>query len=234
MDYLESLGVRAKRASEVLAHLDPASKNLGLRAAADALQKNTAEIIAANSIDVQNAREKGLKESLIDRLMLTKERIEGMAKGIIEVSELKDPIGEIVENFIRPNGLQIDRITVPMGVVGIIYEARPNVTADAFALCFKSGNACILRGGSDAINSNKAIVSCIRSALEAEKLPNDVLLIVTDTSRETAKSFMKPSWTAFRSPSTPAIPRCTTDWSGRRSSKTRRQPSAMPLRKACP
>ena len=191
MDYLESLGVRAKRASEVLAHLDPASKNLGLRAAADALQKNTAEIIAANSIDVQNAREKGLKESLIDRLMLTKERIEGMANGIIEVSELKDPIGEIVENFIRPNGLQIDRITVPMGVVGIIYEARPNVTADAFALCFKSGNACILRGGSDAINSNKAIVSCIRSALEAEKLPDDVLLIVTDTSRETAKSFMK-------------------------------------------
>ncbi len=191
MDYLESLGVRAKRAAEVLAHLDPASKNLGLRAAAEALQKNADEIIAANQIDVKNAREKGLKESLIDRLLLTRDRIDKMAEGIIQVSELKDPVGEVIENYIRPNGLQIDKITVPMGVVGIIYEARPNVTADAFALCFKSGNACILRGGSDAINSNKSIVNFIRNALESEKLPDDVLLIITDTSRETATEFMK-------------------------------------------
>ncbi|MBQ7584056.1 MAG: glutamate-5-semialdehyde dehydrogenase [Lachnospiraceae bacterium] len=191
MDYLESLGVRAKRAAEVLAHLDPASKNLGLRAAADSIKKNAGDIIAANRIDVKNAREKGLKEALIDRLLLTKERIDSIADGIIQVSELKDPVGEIIDNYIRPNGLQIDRITVPMGVIGIIYEARPNVTADAFALCFKSGNACILRGGSDAINSNKAIVDHIRHALKHEKLPDDVLLIVDDTSRETATRFMK-------------------------------------------
>lgn len=191
MDYLESLGVRAKRAAEVLAHLDPASKNLGLRAAADYLKKNASDIIAANKLDVENARQKGMSEALIDRLLLNHQRIESMAEGIIQVSELKDPVGEIVENTIRPNGLHIDKVTVPMGVVGIIYEARPNVTCDAFALCFKSGNACILRGGSDAINSNKAIVSSIREALESERLPNDTILIVTDTSRETAKEFMK-------------------------------------------
>lgn len=191
MDYLESLGVRAKRAAEVLAHLDPASKNLGLRAAADALRKNASEILSANQIDVENARAKGVGEALIDRLMLTNDRIDNMAKGIIQVSELKDPVGEIIENYIRPNGLRIDKITIPMGVIGIIYESRPNVTSDTFSLCFKSGNACILRGGSDAINSNKAIVNFIRSALEKEKLPDDVILIVTDTSRETATQFMK-------------------------------------------
>ncbi len=191
MDYLESLGVRAKRAAEVLSRLDPASKNLGLRAAADALRKNHAAILEANRQDVENAREKGVKEALIDRLLLNPARIDSMADGITEVSELKDPVGEIIENYIRPNGLKIDKITVPMGVIGIIYESRPNVTADTFALCFKSGNACILRGGSDAINSNKAIVSCIRSALEQEKLPDDALLIVTDTSRELATRFMK-------------------------------------------
>lgn len=191
MDYLESLGVRAKRASEVLSRLDPASKNLGLRAAADALKKNAADILEANKIDIENARAKGVKEALIDRLLLTKDRIDNMADGIIQVSELKDPIGEILENHIHPNGMKIDKVTVPMGVVGIIYESRPNVTADTFALCFKSGNSCILRGGSDAINSNKAIVNYIRKALENEKLPDDAILLITDTSRETATQFMR-------------------------------------------
>ena len=191
MDYLESLGIRAKRASEFLSKLDPASKNLGLRAAAEALKKNTAEILAANQTDIENARKKGISEALIDRLTLSEERICKMADGIIEVSELKDPIGEVLETIVRPNGLHIDKVAVPMGVIGIIYESRPNVTADAFALCFKSGNATILRGGSDAINSNQAIVNFIRDALEKEKLPDDVILIVTDTSREVATEFMK-------------------------------------------
>ena len=191
MDYLESLGIRAKRASEFLSKLDPASKNLGLRAAAEALKKNTADILAANQTDIENARKKGISEALIDRLTLSEERICQMADGIIEVSELKDPIGEVLETIVRPNGLHIDKVAVPMGVIGIIYESRPNVTADAFALCFKSGNATILRGGSDAINSNKAIVNFIRDALEKEKLPDDVILIVTDTSREVATEFMK-------------------------------------------
>ena len=191
MDYLESLGIRAKRASEYLSRLDPASKNLGLRAAADALKKNSDEIIEANKTDIENARAKGVKEALIDRLLLTKDRIDKMADGIIQVSELKDPVGEILENHIHPNGMKIDKVTVPMGVVGIIYESRPNVTADTFALCFKSGNACILRGGSDAINSNRAIVNYIRKALENEKLPDDAILLITDTSRETATQFMR-------------------------------------------
>ncbi|MBQ8955765.1 MAG: glutamate-5-semialdehyde dehydrogenase, partial [Lachnospiraceae bacterium] len=120
-----------------------------------------------------------------------KERIDQMAEGIIQVSELKDPVGEVLDTIVRPNGLHIDKVSVPMGVIGIIYESRPNVTADAFALCFKSGNATILRGGSDAINSNRAIVNYIREALENEKLPDDVILIITDTSREVATEFMK-------------------------------------------
>lgn len=191
MEYLESLGVRAKRAAEVLSRLEPASKNLGLRAAAEALKKNEKEILEANHLDIENARKKGISEALIDRLTLNKERIGQMAEGIIQVSELKDPVGEVLETIVRPNGLHIDKVTVPMGVIGIIYESRPNVTADAFALCFKSGNATILRGGSDAINSNRAIVNYIRGALEKEKLPDDAILIVTDTSREVATDFMK-------------------------------------------
>lgn len=191
MNYLESLGIRSKRASEVLAHLDPASKNLGLRAAAEALKNNSKEIIEANNIDVNNAMAKGVSEALVDRLMLNKERIDQMAEGMIQVAELKDPVGEVLDIMVRPNGLHIEKVAVPMGVIGIIYESRPNVTADAFSLCFKSGNATILRGGSDAINSNRAIVNYIREALKTEKIPDDVVLIITDTSREVATQFMK-------------------------------------------
>lgn len=191
MNYLESLGIRSKRASEVLAHLDPASKNLGLRAAAEALKNNSKDIIEANNIDVNNAMAKGVSEALVDRLMLNKERIDHMAEGMIQVAELKDPVGEVLDIMVRPNGLHIEKVAVPMGVIGIIYESRPNVTADAFSLCFKSGNSTILRGGSDAINSNRAIVNHIREALKTEKIPDDVVLIITDTSREVATQFMK-------------------------------------------
>ncbi|MBQ4241180.1 MAG: glutamate-5-semialdehyde dehydrogenase [Lachnospiraceae bacterium] len=191
MDYLESLGVRAKKAAEALSKLDPASKNLALRAAAESIRNNRKAILEANAKDVARAKEKGMKESLIDRLMLTTERLDQMADGIVQVSTLKDPVGEVLEIITRPNGLRIEKVAVPMGVVGIIYEARPNVTADAFALCFKSGNAAILRGGSDAIDSNRAIVNYIREGIQGERLPDDVILIVTDTSRETATKFMQ-------------------------------------------
>ena len=191
MDYLESLGVRAKKAAEALSKLDPATKNLALRAAAESIRNNSKAILEANAKDVARAKEKGMKESLIDRLKLTTERLEQMADGIVQVSTLKDPVGEVLEIITRPNGLRIEKVAVPMGVVGIIYEARPNVTADAFALCFKSGNAAILRGGSDAIDSNRAIVNYIREGIQGEKLPDDVILIVTDTSRETATKFMQ-------------------------------------------
>ncbi len=156
-------------------------------------------MIRANETDIKNACEKGMKESLIDRLRLTTDRINSMAQGIDQIISLNDPVGEIVESTLRPNGLEICKKRVPLGVIGIIYESRPNVTADAFGLCFKTGNAVILKGGSDAIHSNTAIVSVIRKALEdyakeagldGELLKNSIQLI-QDTSRETARAFMR-------------------------------------------
>ena len=191
MEYLDSLGKRAKDASVRLNVLDAASKNLGLRAAAQALIKESASIIEANRLDMEEAVANGMSEALQDRLMLNEDRIKAMAEGLEQISAMKDPIGEVMENNIRPNGLKIMKVRVPMGVIGIIYESRPNVTADAFGLCFKTGNAVILRGGSDSINSNKEIVNVIRKALENEKLPGDALLLVEDTSRQTATEFMK-------------------------------------------
>ncbi len=191
MDYLESLGKRAKAASVILNKLDAASKNLGLRAAAAALVKESAAIIAANKMDIDEAVSNGMSEPMIDRLRLNEDRIKAMSSGLEEISRLKEPIGEVIENNIRPNGLKILKVRVPMGVIGIIYESRPNVTADAFGLCFKTGNAVILRGGTDAINSNKEIVKVISKALENEKLPADAVLLVEDTSRQTATEFMK-------------------------------------------
>ncbi len=191
MEYLDSLGKRAKDASVRLNVLDAASKNLGLRAAAQALVKESASIIEANRLDMEEAVANGMSDALQDRLMLNEDRIKAMAEGLEQISAMKDPIGEVMENNIRPNGLKIMKVRVPMGVIGIIYESRPNVTADAFGLCFKTGNAVILRGGSDSINSNKEIVNIIRKALENEKLPGDALLLVEDTSRQTATEFMK-------------------------------------------
>ena len=191
MDYLESLGARAKAASVKLNNLDAASKNLGLRAASAALIKDTREILDANKIDVEQAVANGMSDALVDRLSLNEKRIADMAGGLNVLSQSKEPIGEIIETNTRPNGLRIEKIRVPMGVLGIIYESRPNVTADAFGLCFKTGNAVILRGGSDSINSNKAITASISRALEKEKLPGDSVLYIDDISRETATRFMK-------------------------------------------
>jgi len=191
MDYLESLGKRAKNASVKLNVLDASSKNLGLRAAAAGLIKDAAKIIEANKKDVEQAVANGMSAALIDRLSLNEERIKAMADELRNISALKEPVGEIIDVNTRPNGLRIEKIRVPMGVIGIIYESRPNVTADAFGLCFKTGNAVILRGGSDSINSNVAIVNSIREALENEKLPGDAILYIEDISRETATEFMR-------------------------------------------
>lgn len=142
-------------------------------------------------MDLERAKENGMRPALIDRLTLTEERIQAMAEGLLQVADLEDPIGEGIGMKLRPNGLRIGQKRVPLGVIGIIYEARPNVTADAFALCFKSGNTVILKGGSDAVSSNLKIVEIIRDVLKKEQLPEDALLFIEDTNRETTKEFMK-------------------------------------------
>ena len=188
---MEILGKRAKFASRAGAKLGTAAKNRGLITVAEELIRQKAYLLEENAKDVEAAKEKGVKESLIDRLQLTESRIEGMAEGLCQVAALEDPIGEVLGMKIRPNGLQIGKKRVPLGVVGIIYESRPNVTADAFGLCFKTGNAVILRGGSDAIHSNLAIVKVIKEGLMKEKLPQDLILLVEDTSREVVSDMMK-------------------------------------------
>ena len=190
-NYMEILGKRAKDASRASAKLGTAEKNKGLFAVADELCKQSAYLLSENEKDVQEAESKGVKKSLIDRLRLTEQRIEDMAEGLRQIAGLEDPIGEVLEMKNRPNGLRIGKKRVPLGVIGIIYESRPNVTADAFGLCFKTGNAVILRGGSDAIHSNLAIVHTIKEALRKEKLPQDLILLVEDTSRETVQQMMK-------------------------------------------
>ena len=191
MEYLEKLGTMARESAAILNTLGQNVKNGGLTAAAQALLEHQEEIILANREDVELALEKGVKASLIDRLKLTKERIQSMAEGLIQVTSLDDPIGETISMKVRPNGLQIGQKRVPLGVVGIIYESRPNVTADAFGLCFKTGNSVILRGGSDAIHSNMAIVKVIREALYKAGLPENSILLLEDTSRETAREMMR-------------------------------------------
>ena len=188
---MEILGKRAKFASRAGAKLGTAAKNRGLITVAEELIRQKAYLLEENAKDVEAAKEKGIKESLIDRLQLTESRIEGMAEGLCQVAALEDPIGEVLGMKTRPNGLQIGKKRVPLGVVGIIYESRPNVTADAFGLCFKTGNAVILRGGSDAIHSNLAIVKVIKEGLMKEKLPQDLILLVEDTSREVVSDMMK-------------------------------------------
>ena len=188
---LKEIGQRAKDASYILGTMDSQRKNEGLRAAASELSGRREEILRANEEDLRLARENGMAQGLLDRLLLTPERIEGIVTGMAQVIDLEDPIGQVLSMKKRPNGLLIGQKRVPLGVVGIIYEARPNVTADAFALCFKTGNAVILRGGSDAINSNRAMVSCIRDGLKKCGIPEDSVQLITDTSRETATGFMR-------------------------------------------
>ena len=191
MTELEQFGARAKAVEHALGILSSDEKNRGLLLAAEALVSRSEEILKANEEDLQAARRNQMKEGLIDRLKLTAERIEGIAEGVRQVAALEDPIGEVLSMKKRPNGLLIGQKRVPIGVIGIIYEARPNVTADAFALCFKTGNPVILKGGSDAICSNKKIVEVIREALEAGGLPADALLLIESTDRETTKAFMR-------------------------------------------
>jgi len=191
MDYLKDIGMRAKNASAKLALMLQNEKNDALKACAAALMDRKDEILKANEEDVKRSRKNGVKESLIDRLLLTSERIKAMADGLLEVCALPDPIGEVLSMKVRPNGLLIGEKRVPLGVIGIIYESRPNVTADAFALCFKTGNAVILRGGSDAIESNKAIVKALRQGLKETGITEDAVLLIEDTSRELVSQMMR-------------------------------------------
>ena len=190
-EMLETLGRNAKEAEIVLRNLDTAKKNQVLEAVADSLVADSKALLTANAIDVENGWKNQMPEGLVDRLMLTEARIASMAEGLRQVAALEDPIGEVTGMKKRPNGLLIGQKRVPLGVIGIIYEARPNVTADAFALCFKTGNVVILKGGSDAIHSNTAIVDCIRRTLDENGITKDAIQLISDTSRETAGEFMK-------------------------------------------
>ena len=190
MTTLEIMGQNAKAASRVLMNAG-AKKDSALLAIADALRANADKIIEANNIDIENGRAAGLTESLIDRLMLDKGRIDGMAKGVEEVAAQADPIGKIIEGRTLKNGLKIEKVTVSMGVIGIIFEARPNVTSDAAALCMKAGSAVILRGGKEAINSNTAIAEVMRDAIESAGLPRDCVQLITDTTRQSATELMQ-------------------------------------------
>ena len=190
MNQLQEIGERAVIAKIETAKLSTIQKNKVLKDAAAALEANTDEILAANRQDVEDAHANGIREVMIDRLTLTEDRIRGMANGLRKVASLDDPIGAVGPMKKRPNGLLIGRMTVPIGVVGVIYEARPNVTSDVFGLCFKTGNTAILRGGSDAIRSNQAIVKILREALNENHITEDALQLITDTTHESAKAFM--------------------------------------------
>lgn len=190
MELIE-IGRLAKEAEPILRKLSTAKKNEVLERAASYLEEGYEELISANDLDMKTAKENGMQEGLLDRLKLTRERIGQMAEGLRQLVNLEDPIGEVISMKKRPNGLLIGQKRVPLGVVGIIYEARPNVTADAFGLCFKTGNAVILKGGKDAIHSNTAIVRLIQKAVEDCGIPGTAIQLIEDTSRETTKAFMK-------------------------------------------
>jgi len=182
--YMTELGERARAASRLMARADTASKNKALAAMADAIDASRAALAEANVQDMQNGREKGLDDAMLDRLELTPARIDGMIEGLRQVAALPDPIGGIRDMNYRPSGIQVGKMRVPLGVIGIIYESRPNVTCEAASLCLKSGNATILRGGSEAIHSNQAIAACIRQGLEAAGLPQEAVQVVETTDRE--------------------------------------------------
>lgn len=188
---LEEIGSRAKEVSRMLNNLGSTPKNEGLKAVAQALLDGKDKILEANQKDVQAALAKGMNPGLVDRLSLNDARIQAMAEGLLQVASLDDPVGEVISMKPRPNGLLIGQKRVPLGVIGMIYEARPNVTADAFGLCFKSGNAVILKGGSDALESNKAIVVQIREGLKSAGLPEDAVQLIESTDREVTRQFMR-------------------------------------------
>lgn len=191
MTYMEELGIRAKKAAKTVQYLGQTQKNTGLRMAADELIAQQEYILEENEKDIREAQENGMKPSLVDRLCLNRERVEGMAEGLWQIGELPDPIGEVISMNERPNGLKIGKRRVPLGVVGIIYESRPNVTADAFGLCLKTGNVTILRGGKDAIHSNIAISKVLKEGLKKAGITEDAVILVEDTSREHVDEMMR-------------------------------------------
>ena len=191
MSSLISMGQKAKEASYELGVASPGQKNEALTFMAEELVKAKDEIIKANEIDRQNAIKKGITDALLDRLSLDDSRIEAMAQGLLDIVKLQDPVGEVTNMWQMPNGLEIGQKRVPIGVLGIIYESRPNVTSDAAGLCLKSGNAVILRGASDAINSNKAVAKALVEGIKRSGLPQDCVQLLEDTSRETATEMMR-------------------------------------------
>lgn len=191
MQELQEKGKKAKEACIHLLRASSSQKNEVLLASASNLRKYSSDIIRENEIDIINAQKAGIKGALIDRLTLNSERIDGISAGLEQIAALEDPVGEVEEMWKRPNGLIVGRKRVPIGVIGVIYEARPNVTADVFGLCIKTGNATILRGGKEAFRSNQAIVKILRESLASCGLPSDALQLVEDTSRDSALAMMK-------------------------------------------
>lgn len=191
MNYIESLGKKAKAAEPFINSASTAAKNKALAEISAALRNNTELIIKQNELDLINAKENGMSESMQDRLRHDASRIEGIASAVDQLIELTDPVGQITDGYTRPNGLQIIKTRVPMGVIGIIFESRPNVTVDAASLCLKAGNAVILRGGKEAINSNMCLCSVMREAVKKAGFPEDIIQLVEDTSRETSVAMMK-------------------------------------------
>lgn len=188
---LTEMGKAAVAAKYEVQKMSTAAKNAALLAVADGLTGNSKKILEANGRDVSRAEENGMHPGMVDRLRLTESRVEAMAEGLRQIAGLPDPLGEVLDRLKRPNGLEIEKRRVPLGVIGIIFESRPNVTADAFGLCFKAGNACILKGGKDAIDSNTAIAESIRSSLAECGACADAIQLITDTDRETTERFMK-------------------------------------------
>ncbi len=187
---LEQIGKQAKQAARVLAGADTETKNRALLAMADAIEQGAEQLLAANGEDMAAARAAGMNDTMLDRLQLTAERIRGMADGLRDVAALPDPVGRVLDDQVRPNGLHLVKVAVPIGVIAVIYEARPNVTADSAALCLKSGNAVILRGGKEAIRSNIASVELMRAALKEAGLPENCVQLVTDTTHASANALM--------------------------------------------
>ena len=191
MTYIETLGANAAAAKKSLISADTEKKNAALQKIAEALLAHSSEIIEANAADLKTARENGMSVSMQDRLMLNEDRIKGISDAVSELIKLEDPIGRVDNGSVRPNGLRITKVRVPMGVIGMIYESRPNVTADAATLCLKTGNAVILRGGKEAYNSNKCICNIMRDAVEKAGFPKDIIQFVDDTTREVTTELMK-------------------------------------------
>lgn len=191
MNMIEQMGIASKKAQKSLSLARSSEKDKILKSIFDELKKNIPKIIEANKKDIENAKQNGISDTMVDRLMLDEKRINAIADACINVSKLPDPVGEIVSGSVRPNGMKITKVRVPMGVIGIIYESRPNVTVDAAVLCIKSGNCAILRGGKEAIESNKTLVKIMQEAIEKAGFDKNTVQLVTDTSRQIATEMMK-------------------------------------------